>query len=207
MTGDDMEFFRKCHELGCVKSPFLEIGSVRIEACGSISAADMAREAKVERVVGTDLAAGPGVDFAFDFDLPVTEFSQEWTHGEFSAVTIFNVLEHTFDPVQVLTNAASCVARGGHLLVVTPTVWPIHNFPRDCNRLLPDWYEEFARRNQMHIQQGLFCWISQFGIFPIDKLKKANEHVLPNYLNSGSSHPIRFWTSRFVHRILNPKNS
>ena len=38
------------------------------------------------------------------------------------------------------------LAPGGALLVVTPAIWPLHRYPIDSCRLLPDRYETFAAR-------------------------------------------------------------
>jgi len=137
--------------------------------------------------------------------MPFDSFVKSWSQGAFSCVAIFNVLEHTFDPITVLRNALSCVAEGGTLLVVTPAVWPIHNYPGDYNRLLPDWYEQFARLNKIKLLDDAFCWLSgQFGICRVSDLKEGDDYVLPTFQSIGKAHsPIRYWTSRAVHKLFN----
>jgi hypothetical protein len=119
----------------------------------------------------------------------------------FSTVCIFNVLEHTFDPITVLTNALSCVERGGSLLVVVPSVWPIHSYPGDYVRLLPDWYMAFARRHELQLLDQSFCWLSHFGI---ESINSRSEAMLPSYLTRplGVSRS-RYWISRIGHKLLN----
>jgi hypothetical protein len=151
--------------------------------------------------MGVDMAPLDGVDLVFDFGLRQEEFQKQWRSGQYSTVCIFNVLEHTFDPLTVLTNGLSCVDTGGTLLVVTPSIWPIHNYPGDYNRLLPDWYVEFARRNNLKLAERHFCWLSQFGIETIDP---TSDISFPTYMSrEHSSNKLRYWISRVGHKALN----
>jgi SAM-dependent methyltransferase len=205
MTFVDLDFFKKCLSQGLVKSPFLEIGSAKVLGADMPNLSEIARDYGVEKVVGVDLNPGEGVDFTADFGLPYESFVKTWNQGKFSSVGMFSVLEHTFDPITVLRNALSCVAEGGNLIVATPVTWPIHNFPRDYNRLLPDWYEEFARLNKIKLLDDAFCWLSgEFGICRVHDLKEGDNYVLPTFLSRGKDHsPIRYWMSRAVHKLFN----
>ncbi|MCL4752368.1 MAG: methyltransferase domain-containing protein [Myxococcales bacterium] len=199
MTSNDLEFFRLCFRLGFVRSPFLEIGSAKVQG-STPNLCEVARSLGITDAVGTDISAGPGVDFTCDFSAPAEEFRSQWARGKFSSVAIFNVLEHTFDPVGVLTNALSCVQPGGHLVVVAPAVWPLHNFPGDFVRLLPNWFEEFARRTHTALVDDAFCWLSQFGVVPV---RSSPDYQLPSYLGARQSHTARYFVSRIVHRAFN----
>jgi SAM-dependent methyltransferase len=205
MTFVDIDYFKQCLNLGLVKSPFLEIGSAKVLGAEMPNLSEIARDYGVKKVVGADLSPGEGVDFTADFGMPSESFVKTWSQGKFSSVAIFNVLEHTFDPITVLRNALSCVAEGGTLLVVTPVVWGIHNYPRDYNRLLPDWYEQFARLNKLRLLDDAFCWLSgPFGILRVSELKEGDLYVLPAFLSIGKTRsPIRYWTSRAVHKLFN----
>jgi len=201
----DLEYFKKCFDLGLVKSPFMEIGSAKVQNSPLPNLTEFARNHGVNQTLGVDLEPGKGVDATVDFSQEQRKFNENWKQGDFSTVAIFNVLEHTFDPITVLRNALRCVAKGGVLLVVTPVVWTIHNYPRDYNRLLPDWYEEFARLNEIKIREEAFCWLSsQFGICRVDELKEKSLHVLPTFMSRGKKHsPLRYWTTRAVHKLFN----
>lgn len=59
---------------------------------------------------------------------------------------VLNVLEHVFEPIKVLDNAIALTKAGGHVVTITPCMWPVHNYPRDCQRLLPDWFVTYAER-------------------------------------------------------------
>ncbi len=194
MTSFDLDYFRHCAKLSLLKSPFLEVGSAKVENA-AVNLCDVARELGVKEVLGADLDKGQGVDLTCDFSVSAEEFAKRWTHAPFGTVGIFNVLEHTYEPAQVLRNAVRCVRPGGTLLVVVPTVWPIHHFPKDYVRLLPDWFEEFAVRYQLTVVPEAFCWLSEFGLLTM------KEHwQIPNYQSTkrgGGS--LRYWASRLAH--------
>jgi SAM-dependent methyltransferase len=66
------------------------------------------------------------------------------------------VLEHTFDPIRVLDNAATLLRPGGALVALTPSVWPLHNYPLDAWRILPNFYEEYAKRRGLDLLADYF---------------------------------------------------
>ena len=199
MTNLDVQWFKRCHSAGLVKNKMLEVGAARIQ--GAANLCDIAKELGINDTMGADIDRYDGVDVVVDFGLPPEEFNRQWRFGLFPTVCIFNVLEHTFDPLTVLTNALSCVENGGSLLVVTPSVWPIHNFPGDFNRLLPDWYRAFSRSRQAPLLDHHFCWLSQFGI---EVINSTSEGTLPNYLVGGRrTSNSRYWISRASHKLLN----
>jgi SAM-dependent methyltransferase len=202
MIPEDEAYFRRCHRLGLVTSPLLEVGSAKIDP-QAVNLCDVARALGVRQTVGVDLRAGHGVDAVRDFALAPDEFRRT-NHGQiFSTVAMFNVLEHTFDPTTVLDNALACVAPGGSLLVSSPVVWPLHEFPRDYVRLLPQWYEEYARRRGIKLRDDAFCWLSQFGVTDVRRLKYGSQYVLPTYRSLGSQQSLaRYWVSRVVHRLF-----
>jgi hypothetical protein len=180
-----------------VKEPILDVGSRRID--GQLNICDAANKVGLGDVTGVDLAGGNGVDTVADFALPPAEFRRQITLPTFCTVCVFNVLEHTFDPMTVLFNALSCVCRTGSLLVVTPSIWPIHNYPGDYNRLLPDWYCEFASRGNLRLVEGYFSWLSQFGVEPIT----LSDSEFPTYRSRREASTTRYWVSRIGHRLLN----
>lgn len=204
MTSRDAEYFRACFDAGLVKSPFLEVGSAKVLGEQLTNLCELATSYGVGRASGVDLAQGSGVDYIADFSLPPDIFRRQWRHGTFATVAIFNVLEHTFDPITVLSNALSCVGEQGTLLALTPTIWEIHNYPKDYNRLLPDWYHAFAKVNGLELHERQFCWISEFGLTRVNDLRIGDLYVFPTYQNRGRAQSARrYWTSRIVHRAFN----
>lgn len=195
----DIEWFKRCHLAGLVRKKMLEIGSAKVQGIPNLC--EIAGELGVEGALGADVdPTHEGVDIVADFALPPAAFKAQTHIGRFSTVCIFNVLEHTFDPVTVLINALSCVGEDGSLLVVAPSIWPVHNFPRDYNRLLPDWFVEFARRNDLKLLEEQFCWLSQFGVEVI----RPSNMQFPTYASRASQvSKFRYWTTRIGHKALN----
>jgi SAM-dependent methyltransferase len=192
------EFFGLCQSKGLIREPFLEVGSARVLA-GVPNLCDLARGGGLQQVVGADIASGPGVDIVHDFEsVPSPPLA-----GGFATVAIFNVLEHTFNPEQVLANALTCVRANGSLIVSVPANWPIHNFPGDYCRLMPNWFEEFGNRWRIQLVEDSFVWQSLFGILAVKSLKRPNgEYMFPNFTSVGFKRaPIRTVTSKIIHRI------
>ena len=112
-------------------------------------------EAAGLRYFGTDLEKTPAVDFVADFERPedMKAFSPE---APFGSVLVLNVLEHTFDPIRILDNVISILKPGGKCAVLTPSIWPLHNYPMDTWRVLPNFYEEYARRRGLALDKRFF---------------------------------------------------
>jgi SAM-dependent methyltransferase len=205
MTDRDREFFLRCHQSGVVLSPFLDVGSMSVnEDVGLSNLRDAARKLGVEETVGTDFADGPGVDIIADFSIPSDRFNGSWSKGKFATVAVFNVLEHTFDPVTILSNALSLVQPGGTLLVVVPSVWPVHNYPIDCLRLNPDWFRQFARIHGLDLREDLFYWLSEdFGLIPVEELRKDGLDRIPTFFQLGrKQQPWRYRMTVAVNKFV-----
>jgi SAM-dependent methyltransferase len=181
-----------------VQEPFLEIGSAKVLGPAVPNLCDLAREQGMTLVRGADLQVADGVDIQFDFGVDAASFRSKWTWGEFATVAIFNVLEHVFSPETVLGNALTCVKPGGNLLMVTPVIWPLHAHPGDYSRLLPNWYEEFARRTKAEIVTSHFLWISSLGI---EEVKQDGTADIPDWTTS-APRSVRYWLSKVVHRTF-----
>jgi hypothetical protein len=202
LVGNDLKYFQLCMNAGWVKAPFLEVGSAVVDDHAASNLCQLVAASGLSPCLGTDLHSGKGVDFVSDFGRQHSDFVQNWVHGFFNTVAVFNTLEHTFDPITMLKNVLSCVAPGGTIIVVAPCAWQLHDFPKDYVRLLPHWFEEFAQLHGLAIVRDRFCFISEFGVVPIDSLKQGSQYVLPNYLDS-ASRDYRYWSSRVVHRFFN----
>lgn len=188
MTLDDLAYVEKVTRLGLIASPVLELGAgyggstcrPAIEAAGLV-------------YKSTDLAAGPGVDFAADFESP--DCAANFGGETFGAVLVLNVLEHTFEPIKVLENAARITRVGGHIVCVTPSLWPVHNYPRDCQRLLPDWYVTFAERHtDVRLLDEGFDFL---GHGPITAFMEHGERQFPPIATGGYD-----LYSRIIHRLF-----
>jgi SAM-dependent methyltransferase len=143
MTQNDIKYFELCCKSGLAVPRLLEVGSAKVQS-GMPNVCDLAHDIGITDTKGADMAAGSGVDFVCDFSSSSSEFRTTWKNGRFETVVVFNVLEHTFDPLTVFTNALHCLAPGGHILVVVPSIWPLHDYPQDYVRLLPHWFESLG---------------------------------------------------------------
>jgi len=187
----DLEYVRRVLAAKLISGPVLELGA----GYGGLTTRELI-EADGHRYYATDLAPGPGVDFAGDFERPdVVEVFREV--APFGSVLILNVLEHTFDPIRVLDNAVKLLRSGGSLVVLTPAVWPLHNFPMDVWRILPNFYEEYAKRRSLRLLPQSFEFI---GYGPIDDFAVAKSiYAFPKPGKPG----LRRFFGRAIHKAFN----
>ncbi len=115
----------------------------------------------------------------------------------FGSVLILNVLEHTFDPIRVLDNAATLLRPGGTLVSLTPSVWPLHNYPMDAWRILPNFYEEYAKRRGHELLESWFEYVG-FGLVANFR-NPDGSYCYPPPSRAG----FRRWFSRAVHKVFN----
>ena len=118
MVGADTEYIRRLIADNVISDPVLELGA----GYGGFTSRTLIEAAGL-RYYGSDTARGPGVDYEADFERP-EDMAIFQPIAPLGSVLILNVLEHTFDPIQVLDNARTLVRRGGTLVVMTPAVWP-----------------------------------------------------------------------------------
>jgi SAM-dependent methyltransferase len=119
--------------------------------------------------------------------------------GPFGTVLVLNVLEHTFNPIAVLDNALRVTAAdGGALVVVAPATWPVHNYPIDCYRFLPDWFRRFAATRGLSLLDESFQYVGYGRV--ADFRTPDNQDHLPA---PDSRNPIHRLYSRAVHKVFN----
>jgi len=173
---------------GLLQGPLLELGAGLPEhsARSIVEGAGLA-------YVGTDLEGD--VDVHADFSDAEAVRREFVGRPPFGSALVFNVLEHTFDPIRVLDNVFTLLAPGGLCVVLTPTVWPIHSYPIDCWRVLPDFYVEYARRNGHELLPDTFEFV---GFGPVGIAPGASSQ-LPRPGRSGAHH----FYSRIVHKVFN----
>jgi SAM-dependent methyltransferase len=142
MTEADLRYVADALDRGFVGSPCLELGAgLEGASCRALVTA------RGIRYVATDLAAGSLVDVAADFEAPTADVCSAFEgYDKFETALVLNVLEHTLEPTRVLDNAFALLRQGGTCVISTPVMWPIHDYPIDCARLLPDFYREYSRR-------------------------------------------------------------
>ncbi len=155
MTFEDLDYIRKILATGIIKGPVLELGA----GWGGITSKPLVEAAGLKHV-GTNLSEGPEVDVAADFER-TDHMARFAAHAPFGSVFILNVLEHTFEPIRILDHALGLIAEGGTLVTITPSMWPIHDYPIDVYRLLPSFYDEYARRRGLELVAETFEYVLQ----------------------------------------------
>lgn len=153
-------------------------------------------EASGLKYVGTDVEQGPGVDIAANFEC-AGDMAALAAAGPFGAVLILNVLEHTFEPIRVLDNARTLLRPGGALVVLTPAVWPLHSYPIDTWRILPDFYQEYATRKGMRLLRERFDFV---GFGPVEVFRDSGG--APSFPPPASV-SWKMLLGRVVHRAFN----
>lgn len=191
MVNADLDYIKRLISAQIITGPVLELGT----SYGGTTSRSVVQAAGL-RYFGTDLTPGDGVDFAADFEQS-EDMARFGPIAPLGSVLILNVLEHTFDPIRILDNAATLIRPGGSMVVLTPAIWPLHNFPMDAWRLLPNFYEEYARRRNLVLLDDSFEYIG-FG-------------NVKNYINSDSTYTfpfpykkgIRTWFDKAIHKAFN----
>jgi SAM-dependent methyltransferase len=190
MTKEDIAFVRKLLAAGALDSPVLELGA----GYGGDTCRDLVRAARLDYVT-TDIVARPGVDIVADFESD--DIGAAFPTQRFGAVLALNVLEHVFEPVKVLDNALKLVRRGGKVVACTPCMWPVHNYPQDCQRLLPDWHRTYAaRRPHARLIEDYFEFV---GKGPVSAFAVNGESHLPPPWKTDAQ---RLY-ARLVNRLFN----
>jgi SAM-dependent methyltransferase len=195
MTPNDLTFIKSLNDRGLLKSPVLELGSgYGGETCRQ------AIESFGHKYFTTDLSPGPGVDYAADFET-ARGLDQLLAAGPFGSVLVLNVMEHTFNPIAVLDNVVKTTALGGTIITVTPAVWPLHNYPVDCCRLLPDWYRRFAESRSLELPEDYFVFISEDSVqSPVNAFRDANGQ--DRFPPPRSGRRLSRTYSRAVHKLF-----
>jgi SAM-dependent methyltransferase len=107
---------------------------------------------------GTDIRPGPDVDIICDITGEPSSVREALRSDEFDLVICMNVLEHLFDPKRALDNMAGLMRQGGYLVIVTPLVWDLHDWPHDYCRLNPDFFREYSRNSTLQILENTFLF-------------------------------------------------
>jgi SAM-dependent methyltransferase len=144
-------------------------GARQVLEIGSFDVNGNSKRFFVERgadYTGIDLREGPDVDLVCDITDDRARVAATLGHRSFDVVVCMNVLEHVYHPHTALDNVASLVRPGGLVVIVTPAVWDLHDWPHDYVRLNPDFFREFARRSGLRIVEGTFEFsVRDTGVF------------------------------------------
>ena len=191
MVGADQAWIASLLDGKIFAGPVLELGT----GYGGATCRAVIERAGL-RYLGTDLEPGPGVDVTANFER-AEDVARLAAAGPFGAVLILNVLEHTFDPIRVLDNARTLLTPGGALVVLTPAVWPLHSYPIDTWRILPDFYKEYAKRKRMILAADRFDFV---GFGRVDAFRDAGG--APSFPPPANA-PWKMLLGRSVHKAFN----
>ncbi|NOT58261.1 MAG: hypothetical protein HOP18_26965 [Deltaproteobacteria bacterium] len=193
MTQRDSEFIDLLLQRRLIVSPCLELG---------VGYEGETNRGRVERAgiayFGTDMQAGPQVDFVVDFESPLdTLHALVGAVAPFGSILVLNVLEHTFDPIRVLNNAIALLRPEGTCVIITPTVWPLHGHPRDYWRINPDFYVEYCRRHALILREETFLYLGRHAV--------AENGRQPGHYELPAPSPSHGWNvySRLIHKMFN----
>ncbi len=87
---------------------------------------------KCESYTSMDLVDTPLVDFACDAEnMPIED-------GSFDLVLCTQVLEHCHNPQRIVDECYRVLKPGGEFIVTVPSIYPLHGYPADNWRFMPD---------------------------------------------------------------------
>lgn len=192
MTGPDLDYIKLLLQSDIITGPVLELGAgYGGTTCRSlIEGAGLVYEP-------TDMFPADGVQYVADFS-DKKNVAETFGKRRYATVLVFSILEHTFDPLNILDNAFSLVEEGGKLVVITPAVWTLHNYPIDCNRLLPNWYERYSETRCCTLLPDYFHYVG-FGKVREFVDQEGNYKFPPPAPVSGFK---ALW-SRSIHKLFN----
>lgn len=192
MVEADVDFIRRCLSAHVIQSPCLELGV----GYGGPNNKRLVQDAGIE-YVGTDLVANEFVDVCVNFEDPIEQIEAALGHARYGSVLALNVLEHTFDPIRVLDNIINVLRPSGTCVIVTPTVWPLHEYPFDCWRINPNFYEQYCQRRSLVLLDEYFEYV---GMQKVKDTADINgSYVLPAPTRS----KFKMLRSRVIHKLFN----
>lgn len=192
MVYEDYEYIKNLIKKGIIQSPCLELGA----GLEGVNCKELIGRANI-KYFGADLHAANCVDYVANFEQ--AEVVKKTFSGveQFKSVVVCNILEHTFNPIRVLDNIFTILQSGGTCIIIVPSVWPIHNYPKDYYRFNPDFFEEYCKRNNLQLLKEYFVFISRKNVFEIKN--KTGQYDLPK----PSESTYQWFKSRIIHKLFN----
>lgn len=182
---------------GYIQGPVLDLGSRNVQ---NIEWGNARRLCEQQGIAweGADAEAGRDVTFVLDVldREAVDAVGRMWP-----TVIATNLFEHVYDPIRGMENALRLVRDGGTFIVITPTIWQLHDFPGDFWRPLPDFYLEFSARSRCGLIEP--HWIVGDRILPWHLVMDGTQKHTPSKWHGdvvfGRAKTHR---SRVVHRLF-----
>ncbi len=84
-----------------------------------------------------------------------TDISKQlpFNDDEFDTIICSDVLEHIYNPTEVLDEMVRICKKGGHILINTPFIYWMHEVPYDYNRYTPYFYQRYADESRVRLKE------------------------------------------------------
>lgn len=100
---------------------------------------------KCESYSSLDIVPSPIVDLVCNAeDMPIE-------NGSYDLVLCTQVLEHCTSPERIINECHRVLRDGGSLIVTVPSIYPVHGYPADNWRFMPDGLK-YLLRNFSHVE-------------------------------------------------------
>ena len=86
---------------------------------------------------------------------------------------------------------------GGRVVLCTPTLWPLHSYPKDFWRINPDFYVEYSKRRGRRLLEDTFEYLGYHSVY---QNKSEDCFNLPTAFRNQRQR----WKGRIVHRCSTP---
>jgi len=172
MHPSSLDNMKKCRDRFLVSAFFDERSAVRVLDVGGADLNGSYRPLFSDRpyeYVSADMEPGPGVDLVLQapYELPYED-------SEIDVVISGQMLEHCEFFWLAFQEMVRVVKPNGFIFLIAPSGGPIHRFPVDCYRFLPDAYEALAKYTNCRLidvwQDKRRPWHDLVGVFGYKQL-------------------------------------
>lgn len=134
--GDVNQYEWVRRHVGNLRGPVLETGSKQYNR--NVSYDYRSLLGHLTPYVGTDLAAGDGVDVVADLTADFDALPAALRQTKFGTIICMSVMEHVRDVYKFAANLRRLLADDGVAFVSVPWVWRFHGYPSDYWRFSPE---------------------------------------------------------------------
>lgn len=190
MTENDINYIKQLINKKKIEGPVLELGA----GYGGNTCSNIIKENNLAYFT-SDMEASQYVDYVADFESSNIECFFP-NSVKFKSILVLNVIEHTFDPVRVLDNALKLLDKDGSLVIIAPSCWPLHSYPIDCYRFMPNFFEKYAHSRNLLIDLECFEYLGCGMI--TSHLDENNNYQFPLPIVG-----LSFLKSKIIHKLFN----
>lgn len=126
-----------------IKGTIVDVGGRKIKHKGFFRF----KSEKIKEVITVNIEKDIGADIiASAENIPLPDNSAD-------TVMMTEVLEHLQKPKEAVKEAARLLKSGGHMIISSPFLYPIHNDPDDYQRLTASWFRQTLEDNNLEITE------------------------------------------------------